>query len=466
MSPPPHVPLDAWIAGRLRAAGLDPGDSPETFRAALTRWQAIRLAETLDHARAHSLRYRKTLSPSLAETLRSRTAAGFAGPALRGALAALPPTAPEELAGDPEAFLAVSPSEVEGVISVPSSGTSGKIKRVYATAEDLRDTVDFFAHGMRSLLDPGARVAMLMSGDRPGSVGDLFSRAMDQAGMDCRILSPAAAEEDILARLASFRPHCLVALPGQALSLARHPGAGALNPLSVLLSADAVSPVLAGAVAAGLGGPVFTHYGMTETGLAGAVECRERRGCHGREADLYLEILDAGGQALDPEAHHGITPWGEIAVTTLTRRAMPLLRYRSGDRGRLITLPCPCGSSLHRLEVQGRLGERAPLRGGPGISLWDMDNCLYGLPFVSGFAVTAHYADKDCTRLAGLLLELRPTQDAPADAPQRAEKALARLLPEGIPLRVLLSGDLPRTGKQAIRHLADPGGFRLPAPEA
>jgi phenylacetate-coenzyme A ligase PaaK-like adenylate-forming protein len=455
----PRPPLDAWIAGRLRAAGLDPGDRPETFRAALSRWQADRLAATLDHARKNSLHYRKILPPSLAGDLRAQAAAGSAARALRAALAALPPTSPEDLAENPEAFLAVSPSEVEGVIAVPSSGTSGKTKRVYATAEDLQDTVDFFAHGMRLILPPRGRVIMLMSGERPGSVGDLFSRAMNQAGMDCRLPGPVTDEEETLARLAAFQPHCLVALPGQALALARHPGAAAVRPLAPasLLSADAVSPGLARAVAAGLGGPVFIHYGMTETGLAGAVECPERKGCHGREADLYLEILAGNEPAYDPDAHQGITPWGEISVTTLTRRAMPLLRYRTGDLGRLNTLPCACGSSLHRLEVQGRLSGGIPLGGGSRLSLRDLDDCLVPLPFVSGFAATARYKDKDLALLAALEVELHPAGGAPAGACRTAARALARLLPENTPLRVVLSGAPPLTGKRTIRHLAPSG---------
>ncbi|MDR2162316.1 MAG: AMP-binding protein, partial [Desulfovibrio sp.] len=367
---PPGALLDQWIAGRLIASGLDPGNSAQDFRAALEAWQTSCLAATLRHAGEHSLYYRRILplAASLAEDLESRAAAGRPV-APGGALAALPFTWPQDLAADPEGFLAVSLSETEGVITSPSSGSSGEAKRVYSTAEDLQSSVDFFSQGMRFLAEPGDRVAMLMSGERPGSVGDLFARAMRRAAIDCLVLGPVLDEEETLRRLAAFRPHCLVALPAQALALARHPLAAELSKRkpAILLSADFVSPGLALAVEKGLGGPVFIHYGMTETGLAGAVECPERRGCHSREGDLFLEIVDEYGRTHDPDARSGATRWGEITVTTLTRRAMPLLRYRTGDLGRLITRPCPCGSALYRLEVQGRLSGTIPPRGKPRI---------------------------------------------------------------------------------------------------
>jgi len=50
--------------------------------------------------------------------------------------------------------------------------------------------------------------------------------------------------------------------------------------------------------------------------------------------------------------------YGEIVFTTLTRRAMPLIRYRTGDRSRFLQGPCPCGSVLKRLDKVGDRDER------------------------------------------------------------------------------------------------------------
>jgi phenylacetate-CoA ligase len=90
---------------------------------------------------------------------------------------------------------------------------------------------------------------------------------------------------------------------------------------------------------------VFDHYGMTETGLGGGVECDAHHGFHLREADLYFEIIDpeSGSPLQDGEL-------GEVVVTTLTRTGMPLIRYRTGDLSRLIPGTCTCGSFIKRLD--------------------------------------------------------------------------------------------------------------------
>lgn len=105
---------------------------------------------------------------------------------------------------------------------------------------------------------------------------------------------------------------------------------------------------------------VYEHYGMTEMGLGCAVSCGHGAGYHVREADLYLEIIDPGTQAPVRDGQ-----LGEIVFTTLTRKGMPFIRYRTGDYSRWITEKCPCGSLLKRLDkvrprnaVKGYLRER------------------------------------------------------------------------------------------------------------
>jgi phenylacetate-CoA ligase len=71
-------------------------------------------------------------------------------------------------------------------------------------------------------------------------------------------------------------------------------------------------------------------------------------GYHLREADLYFEIVaPATGEPL-PDGEYG-----EIVFSTLTRRGMPLLRYRTGDMSRFLPATCACGTALRRLEKVG-----------------------------------------------------------------------------------------------------------------
>ena len=150
---------------------------------------------------------------------------------------------------------------------------------------------------------------------------------------------------------------CLVGIPVQVLSLVRHPKSARIPRgfiRSVLLSTDYVPESIVADIQRTWGCRVYQHYGMTEMGYGGGVECDAHDGYHLREADLFVEIVDpATGRAL-PD---GVS--GEVVVTTLTRRAMPLIRYRTGDMARFLPEYCPCGSTLRRLEQgAGPAGER------------------------------------------------------------------------------------------------------------
>jgi phenylacetate-CoA ligase len=80
---------------------------------------------------------------------------------------------------------------------------------------------------------------------------------------------------------------------------------------------------------------------MTELGLANAIECAEQEGFHVNNPDFLIEIIDPeSGKILPPGEK------GELVVTTLRRRCMPLIRYRTRDISSLIDESCGCGACL------------------------------------------------------------------------------------------------------------------------
>ncbi|HET7600257.1 MAG TPA: hypothetical protein VFK09_08180 [Gemmatimonadales bacterium] len=97
------------------------------------------------------------------------------------------------------------------------------------------------------------------------------------------------------------------------------------------------------ALAHAFGAPVLDVYASSATKEI-AWECRAG-GRHINADLLHVEILGAGGAALPPGEE------GEIVVTVLVNRAMPLLRYRTGDRGHLVAVPCSCGTPLPLLAI-------------------------------------------------------------------------------------------------------------------
>ncbi len=332
------------------------------------------LRETLAWVGERSPFYRNRLAGWAAEPL-----AGLAD------LARLPFTTEQDLREHHQAMLCLSQDQVARVVTLNTSGTTAPPKRLYFSDVDLELTLDFFQQGMATMVEPGDRVLILLPGRTPDSVGDLLARALARLEVEGMKHGPVQDAAATLERALAVKPACLVGIPVQVLALAEQPGAERLRGVvkSVLLTTDYVPQALARRVRAAWGCEVFEHYGMTETGLGGAVDCRAHQGCHLRVADLYYEVVDPLNSAPLPPGQRG-----ELVLTTLTRQAMPLLRYRTGDWGRLLDAPCPCGGRAPRLDrVSGRLINRLDLGDAVHLPMWRLDEALFALPGLLDFRV-------------------------------------------------------------------------------
>ena len=101
-------------------------------------------------------------------------------------------------------------------------------------------------------------------------------------------------------------------------------------------------------------------YGLSEViGPGVASECEQQAGAHVNEDHFFPEVVDPeSGQPLpDGEV-------GELVFTSLTREAMPLVRYRTGDLVSITREPCACGRTLARISrVVGRTDDMLIVRG-------------------------------------------------------------------------------------------------------
>jgi phenylacetate-CoA ligase len=89
-------------------------------------------------------------------------------------------------------------------------------------------------------------------------------------------------------------------------------------------------------------------YASTEAATVLGFECPGRSGYHVNEFDFAIEIDRPDGEG-----------YGEVVLTTLNRRVMPLVRYRTGDIARWQDGPCSCGLPFRRLSmIRGRLDEQ------------------------------------------------------------------------------------------------------------
>ncbi len=350
--------LQDWITARTGC----------TSREELDRWQQGRLREALGCAKENSPFYREHLRAVRPEDICTRED-----------LAHIPFTTADQLRADPQRWLCCSTKEVERIVTLKTSGTTASPKRVFFRREDQERTVDFFAHGMGELVSPGDRVLILMPGRQPGSVGDLLGRALERMGVSAVQGGPVAGIRVSYDLLWETGCSSLVGIPVQVLGLAEYiarlPARQRPRLKSVLLSADAAHPALIRRVEELLDCEVFNHFGMTEMGFGVAVECSAHQGCHIRENDILVEVINPDTGAALPDGQ-----MGELVFTTLDRRAMPFLRYRTGDMGRLLPGPCPCGSFVRRMLPQG--GRLA----GKG-RLWALDGVLLACPGVVDYTL-------------------------------------------------------------------------------
>lgn len=401
------TPLDRWLNRRMdRPAPGPPPGSEE-----LAAWQMARLRETVTLARRESPFYSQLLADTDPAALRAPAD-----------LARLPRMDARALRQAPERLLCTSQDEVARVVTLSTSGSTGAPKRLFFTRADLDATVDFFRHGMELLATPGDTVLALLPGASQDGVGRLLARGVEALGGRCLCCPEPWDVPAALALLEGSGARVLVGTPVHVhalarLAAARSPGPGPVR--RALLCWDTPPPGLARRVETLLGCAVHEHWGMTETGLGGAVGCGQGPGMHLREADLLVEITDpaTGAPVADGQ-------WGEIVISTLGRRAMPLIRYRSGDAGRLLPGACPCGSPLRRLDtVPGRLAAG----GEPGRAALDAE--LLALAGVLDYALSRGPDPKDLR----LDLYLAPGAADPA-------RAAARVLaapPWGVPRPVV-----------------------------
>ncbi|MEA4907498.1 MAG: AMP-binding protein [Anaerolineaceae bacterium] len=392
------TPLDPWIRQKIACPDALRRDRIESY-------QLQKVQETLALVRSKSRFYQNHLKYS------PPTLSGLDG------LAHLPFTTAEDLREHGGQFLCVSQDEIERVVTLDTSGTSGPPKRIYFTQADQELTIDFFQVGMSTFTAPGDKVLILLPCERAGSVGDLLATALGRMGAQPVKHGVVKDARLTAAWMRAQKVDGVVGVPVQVLTLARLCPDLALK--SVLLSTDHVPDAVVQTIQQTWGCQVYNHYGMTEMGLGGGVDCGERHGYHLREADLYFEIVH-------PVTGAPVTPGetGEVVFTTLTRRGMPLVRYRTGDLSRFIPGKCPCGTGLKTLaHVRTRRGGTVTLGEYGSVSMAGLDEALFSLAGICDYqASLLHTPGQERLRLL-----IKTIGDPPAQLGAEIEEALNTL---------------------------------------
>jgi len=339
---------------------LEP-DIERRSRAAMTRWQSLRLREQVRHAGAHSPFYRRKFNAAKVKPAQIRTLDD---------LRRLPFTTKDELKENQAArppwgdVLAVPLADVMRVHL--TSATTGRPLAFLDTREDWHG---FYHSYARSLFAYGVRQKdMVMAAFSYGPWIGYWSGFYAAQDLGCLVFPVGGLSTDQrIDALLNYPITVLGCTPSYALFLAEaaaKKGIDLAKDTRVRITwhtgePGASIPATRAKIEAAFGAKAYDLPGLTEIAAWG-FECDARSGLtHVHEDYCYPEVLDEQDRPVEPGER------GELVFTSLYRKAMPLIRYRTRDVVQLADRKCPCGRTLVAFEggVIGRLDDMKKVRG-------------------------------------------------------------------------------------------------------
>jgi phenylacetate-CoA ligase len=261
-----------------------------------------------------------------------------------------------------------------GMLAVPreklarihaSSGTTGKPTVVAYTAADL----ELFGRvNARALALGGAEPGMTLHNAYGYGLftGGLGLHAGGEAlGLNVVPVSGGMTERQ-LTLIEDLRPDVIACTPSYALTLAqafreRGVAPGEISLCYAVVGAEPWTERMREEIDAGLGVRCANIFGLSEV-IGPGVSCQcleERAGSHVNEDHFLPEIVDAESGERVAEGEEGV-----LVFTTLTKEALPLVRYWTGDICSLSTEPCSCGRTTVRMgPIVGRSDDMLVVRG-------------------------------------------------------------------------------------------------------
>ena len=321
---------------------------------------------------------------------------------------------PDVLKTRPEALLTEAPE-----LAIESSGTSGHVTRIYLSRKELEYNA---RQGglMLGLYGLGRSDRLLSTLGLDWTLGSLLvERLVRYTPMFAMVVGRVDPVE-AYARLAEYRFNVIVSDPfwlARLTEVARERGRP--GPLKLLIGGgEGITPRTRAELEAFWEARVCMTYACTEAATILGFECTHRSGYHVNEFDFYVEIADPGTDG-----------YGEIVVTTVSRRVMPLIRYRTGDVARWLPEPCACGLSFRRLSpLRGRVDEQASCAWG-NLHPDFFEPLLRNVPGLGNDWQVALY-ERDLMTVVQLRLELEGDETARERAVQAVVSALQRARPD------------------------------------
>jgi phenylacetate-CoA ligase len=245
-----------------------------------------------------------------------------------------------------------------------SSGTTGIATVVGYSKNDINTWSDLVARILRAAGVTADDVIQIAFGYGLFTGGFGLHYGAERLGASVIPISAGNTKRQIQI-MQDFKTTALVCTPSYALKMADVMMDMGVNPngLSLrygLFGAEPWSEAMRIEINERLGIRATDNYGLSEVmgpGVAG--ECRECNGLHVNEDHFLIEVLNP--ETLEPVAPGEV---GELVITTLTKEAFPVIRYRTRDLTRLLPDPCPCGRTFVRMSrMMGRSDDMLIIKG-------------------------------------------------------------------------------------------------------
>jgi phenylacetate-CoA ligase len=343
----------------------------------------------------------------------------------------LPFTRREDIQEDNWAFLAVPRNEISEVVS--TTGTTGTPAFIALTENDLERLAcneernfGYAGAGKGDLFD------IAVTCDNLFVAGIAYYSGLIKTGASVIRVGPqnVIRHFDLIRGL---KPSGIVAVPSFMVRLVKHAASHGIDLCDLGLkkivligdtirNADFTNSAIGNIIESAFGTRCYSTYGITEAQLS-FCECHMFRGLHSHPDFVLAEIIDDEGNIIaDGEP-------GELVLTTLQVKGMPLIRYRTGDITFRISSGCGCGRNSVRIgPVLGRKNHRLKVK---GVTLYPktIENALLELKDVINYQIEA-YTGADSTDQIMLRVGSYNNNKTFVSYLRSALKAKARVTPE------------------------------------
>src|SRR3954447_9347003 len=342
-----------------------------------------------------------------------------------------------------------------GLIAVPRE----QLRRIHASSGSRgRPTVVAYTQGDLDVWSQVMAYCMDMAGVRPGVVvHNAYGYGLFTGGLGCHqgavrigaltipVSGGVTARQAILLR--DLGGQVLCSTPSYALHIAQGLAEAGISRDELRLEigmfgAEPWTEAMRAQLESELGLVALNVYGLSEiVGPGVACECPEARdGLHVMEDHFLVEVVDPDSGEPVPD---GVD--GELVFTTLTKEALPLLRYRTGDIASLNREPCVCGRTFARMSaVRGRRDDMLIVR---GVNLYP-SQFEEALLRVEG--VAPHY--QLVLERPGALDEITVHCEGEGDdLAERVQHAIRHAIGVSVRVQVRAAGEVPRSEGKAVR---------------